>query len=259
MLDVHTHILPGIDDGPEKIAGSISLAKAMVRDGCEVAVATPHLRFDHPGVRVEELAKRTKRLRSELGSHGVALRLVPGAEMDLNWALEASDEALRLGSYAQMGRYVLLETPYPPLTANFEDLVFRGLSARGYTVVLAHPERNRTFQREPARLAALVRRGVLLQVTAMALLERSRRSRSAAMARALVAEGMAHILASDAHTHTSRRGPYLSAAVAKAAEVSRERAEWMVTEAPAAVIAGESVPAGPSVRPARRRRVFSAG
>ena len=245
MIDLHSHILPAIDDGPTHLRGSIALAAAIAKDGTEIVAATPHFRADHPGVRPTEVADRCAQLNRDLARSGVRLRVIPGAEVDLHWALDASDEELRLASYGQRGVHILLETPYGSLTSTFEELVFRALSAKGYTVILAHPERSRTFQRDPARLAALVRRGVVLQITAPALLRGDRRSKSGKLARALLKEGMAHVLASDAHSHTARRGPHLSAAVRAAARIAPARAKWMVTDAPAAILAGEALSAPP--------------
>ena len=168
MIDIHLHILPGIDDGPATIEGSIATARRATEDGVTVVAATPHLRADHAAVRPHELAGRCEELQRALVEHGLALTVVPGGEVDLRWATGASDEDLRLVSYAQRGRHLLVETPYGDLDGAFEDRVF-GLALRGYTLVLAHPERSPTFQRDPARVGRLVERGTLMQVTAMSL------------------------------------------------------------------------------------------
>jgi protein-tyrosine phosphatase len=189
-----------------------------------------------------------------MGSAGIDVELVPAAEVDLFRALESSDDELRLASYGQRGTDVLLEAPYGPLATVFEEQVFQ-LAVRGVRILLAHPERNPTFQRDTARLAELVRRGVLLQVTAASLLPGRRGSRTAELARSLVSEGLAHVLASDAHgPRVGRREP-LSAGVREARSLAGPYADWMVEEAPLAILAGEALPPPPSRPPSRAHRL----
>src|SRR4051794_13594678 len=166
MIDLHCHLLPGIDDGPATIDRARELAENAVADGIGVIAATPHLREDHPGVAPAQLRDQCASMTEALRAADVEVEVVPGGEVDIVWALDNSDESLELVSYGQRGDDVLVETPYGPLTPNFEQLLFDRFSARGMRVLLAHPERNPTFQEDPARLGELVRRGVLVQVTA---------------------------------------------------------------------------------------------
>src|SRR5947209_4567522 len=111
MIDLHCHILPGIDDGPSDLPGALALADAASTAGTTVIAATPHLRDDHPGVDVYELAERTLELNRSIADAAIPVRVVPAAEVDLIWACEASSEELMLASYGQAGRDILLETP----------------------------------------------------------------------------------------------------------------------------------------------------
>jgi protein-tyrosine phosphatase len=244
VLDLHAHVLPALDDGPADMAGSISLAAAAENDGVELIAATPHLRHDFPGVRPAELADRVSELSDALGAAGVGVQVVPAGEVDVFWARDADDDTLRLVSYAQRGSDLLVETPYGSLPPVFEDALF-DLVVRGYRVLLAHPERCPDFQRDPASLNALVRRGTLLQVTASALAA-GRGSRSGRLARALVREGLAHVIASDAHGDAAPGRPGLRVGVEAASRLAPRRARWMATEAPAAVLAGEPLPPAPT-------------
>ena len=256
VIDLHSHVLPGIDDGPRDLDGSLELVRAVREDGVTILAATPHLRADFPRVRVEEIASRCVSLNQHVREHG-DVQIVPAGEVDILWAHSASADELRLASYWQRGTDLLLETPYGPLMSNFERLVFQ-ISVQGFRVLLAHPERNPTFQQDPKRLAALAERGVLLQVTAQSLAGSNRRSRSRRLALDLVREGIAHVIASDSHSAQSVRAS-LSAGVAAAAAVAPARAEWMVTDVPAAVLAGEPLPAAPSDRQAPRRGLLRRG
>jgi protein-tyrosine phosphatase len=249
MIDLHTHVLPGIDDGASNTEESLAMLETAADDGIEVVAATPHARDDYPDLPLRELPERCAELVA-MRPPGALPQLVPGAEVDLAWAQSASDEELRLASLAQRGHTVLVETPYAPLTPSFEGLLFQ-LQARGFQVLLAHPERNSTLQREPERLEALARHGVLVQVTARSLLSGKDSRR---LATALVEQGVAHVIASDAHgSGAAHRAPRLSEAVDAAILVAPERALWMVTEAPAAILAGEPPPDPPSAPRPRRR------
>jgi protein-tyrosine phosphatase len=251
MIDLHSHVLPGIDDGPADIADSVEFAIAAARQGTSVLAATPHVRHDFPLVDVEQLGVACAELNDQLPAD-LDLVVSPGAEVDLLWAQDASDEELRLASLGQHGSDLLVETPYGLIPDNFEDLLFR-VSVRGYRILLAHPERNPTFHRDPARLKQIAQRGVLIQITLPSVLARDRGSRSRKLAFALVREGLAHNLASDSHSSGRWRPPALRAAVDEFADHAPAYAEWMVTDAAAAILEGEPLPRPPRGEAPRRR------
>lgn len=254
MVDLHTHLLPGIDDGPPDVEGSVALARAAAEQGTRILGATPHLRGDFPDSRAGELAGRCREVRAALVDAGIDILVVQGAEAGLTWAVHAGDDELAAASYAGLGTDLLVETPYTGLSDTFEELLF-AVARRGYRLVLAHPENNPSFQRSPRRLYALAERGVLLQVTARSLLRGDRRG-SRALAAALVRDGVAHVLASDAHSAGPKRPPELAAGAAAAAElVGAPRARWMVDGAPAAILVGQPLPEPPPIA-ARRRSLW---
>lgn len=224
------------------------MAQAASRAGIGTIAATPHLRSDFPEVHVEELAARCRRLRDELVSLEIPLRVVVGAEVSLLWALEADDDALTLASYDQRGQDLLIETPRD--FALLEKLL-GAVRRRVQRVTLAHPERSRNLQREPSRIQALHDQGVLLQINAEALLAR-RNSPPRRLAEHLCREGLAHVIASDGHRAISWRPvTVLPDAVAAAARlVGEARAHWMASAAPGAIIAGSPLPPPPPLDPA---------
>ena len=251
LIDLHTHVLPGIDDGPADLQGSLDVLAAAAEEGTVTLAATPHVRPDHPDVVPAELGERTAELAAAAAREGLEIELVAGGEVDLLWAQHASDEDLRAVSFGQRGHDLLVETPYGELPERFEDLLFK-LSVRGFRILLAHPERSRTFQHDRRRLATLVDHGILLQVTAVSLSSTERRSRSRRLARELVREGLAHVIASDSHGgHIPRTG--LRGGVEAAAQLAPKRAVWMVTEVPAAILAGDPLPPAPTERGSGRR------
>jgi protein-tyrosine phosphatase len=241
MVDLHFHILPGVDDGPPDMTRSIELARAAQADGIQIIAATPHLREDYPGLRVDELGPRCAALNAAIAAADIAVEVVPAGELDVLWVRAASVEELQLASFGQAGTDVLLETPYGPIAPSFEVAIDR-LWSLGYRVLLAHPERNRTFQQTPSRLAELVRRGLLVQVTAGSLASRDSRSRSRATGLQLIESGMAHVLASDAHRATEFRPPNLAAGRAAVAKLDPQHARAMVLDNPLAILAGAPLP-----------------
>jgi len=251
MIDLHAHVLPGIDDGPPDLAGSVDFARAAAAQGTTVLAATPHLRGDYPLVDVHRIGGWCADLSAQLPVE-LNLELVPASEVDLMWAQDASDEELRLASFGQRGTDLLLETPYGLIPDNFEELLFK-VSVRGYRVLLAHPERNQTFQRDPERLKRIAQRGVLMQITLPSVLARDKSSRSRKLAFDLVRGGMAHNLASDSHSSGRFRPPLLRAAVRAFDEFAPSYAEWMVTEAPAAILEGAPLPRPPRVEAPKKR------
>ncbi|MGO9490252.1 MAG: CpsB/CapC family capsule biosynthesis tyrosine phosphatase [Solirubrobacteraceae bacterium] len=239
MIDLHTHILPGLDDGSLDLADSLAMARVAARDGISVACATPHVRGDHD-VRIEELPVRIQELQHALDDAGIELRVAPGGEVSALVADSLSDGHLRaicLGG----GDWILLEPAPGPITSEFAALVDR-LATRGVRAVVAHPERHAGAEFE-STLHGLRERGCLLQWTAE-FLAAGDRGTAELMAR-LARDGLVHLLASDAHSSHGGRPMKLSAG----AEGLRDRgfpelAAWSVEEGPAAVLLG-----GPVVPP----------
>jgi protein-tyrosine phosphatase len=248
MIDLHSHLLPGLDDGSPDLEAAVALAREAAASGVHVMAATPHLRADYPAVRVSELASRVRALQAALDAAGVALRVVSGGEVDVLWAHSASDETLRAASYGGHGTDLLVETPYGELPPIFEDLLFR-IRIRGFRVLLAHPERNRSFQQDPARLVRLVDGDVLVQLTAASVVGGGRAGK---LAQRLIADGHAHVIAGDLHRACGNRASLREAVAA----VDPSRGEWMVTSVPAAILEGLPIPPAPVSEAPHRRSWF---
>lgn len=246
MIDLHSHILPGLDDGSRTVEDARALARRAAEDGVTAIAATPHVRSDYPTLP-EEMERGVRLLREDFVEQGIHVEVVHGAEIDLGLLSSLDDDALRRFSFAQAGRYLLLEFPYSGWPAALEETVY-GLGLRGYAPVLAHPERNREVQSNPARLGEAVRLGALVQLTAASLDGRIGRSSQKAAGR-LLELGLAHLLASDAHTAEIREAGLAAAAESVGDEAL---AHYLTAEAPGAIVAGEPVP--PPPRKARRRR-----
>ena len=241
MIDLHTHVLPGIDDGARSLDDSRMLARAAAEEGISVLVATPHVREDYP-TTAEMMEEAVAELRADFAEQGIPVEVLHGAEIDLSllWAIPAVE--LRRLTIAQTGRYLLLEFPYRRWPLALDTSVKR-LVALGVTPVLAHPERNPELQDRPDRVRALVEEGALVQVTAASLEGVRDRSAQAAALR-LLELGLVHVLASDSHgPHISREG---LGAVARGLG-DPELARYLTVDVPGAIIAGLPVPERPQV------------
>ena len=242
MIDLHSHILPGIDDGVRTLDEACDLAYTAAVDGVKVIAATPHVRADHP-TTVEMMEAGVAALRAELLAEEIDLQIVHGGEIDLGLLWAVPRDELRRFTLAQTGRYLLLEFPYRgwPLALNSS---VSALVEQGITPLLAHPERNPEVQDRPTRLGELIAAGALAQVTAASLDGRLDRA-AESTAKRLLELGLVHVLASDAHgPHIREVG--LTAAVHRIGDDGLAR--YLTVEAPGAIVAGEPVPEFPQVR-----------
>lgn len=251
-VDIHAHVLPGIDDGPSDLAESLAMARAAAECGITTIAATPHLHPGFPDVHVHEIAERCQELREAIDREQIPLRVVSGGEVSLTWALNASDDDLRLASYGQRGTDLLIETPSSSIIG-IERLLYE-LHDRGYRITLAHPERTRQLSSQESVLRNLVDQGVLLQVNAGSLLVPTARRGPRAFARHLCSEGLVQVIASDGH-RASRWRPVTELADGVEAAVKlvgEDRAQWHAATAPRAVIEGAELPPAPPATAERR-------
>ena len=254
MIDLHAHLLPGLDDGPPTTDAALAMARAAVAAGTRAVATTSHIAYAH-GLGPDDLVPARAALAERLAREGIALELLAGGEIAPDRLADLDDEALRALALGG-GPYVLLECPFTPVGAAMR-LMVDDLHRRGFGVLLAHPERSPSFQRDAALLAGLVDRGALAQVTTGSLTgafgEIPRRT-----ALTMVERGIAHVLASDAHDAV-HRPPDMHAADAVVGEA---QAEWMTTAAPAAIVAGRPLPERPPLPRGRgvraRLRAWSA-
>jgi protein-tyrosine phosphatase len=196
MIDIHLHILPGVDDGPETLEEALSLACSLVQEGVRAAVATPHFNDEFPPRSAHEIYSRVQALQLELDRHAIPLRLLAGHEVLIKPGLV---EDIQLGRIATLNgsRYLLLELWNTMWLPETEQVIFE-LRTLGVIPVLAHPERYRVIQQDSGRLAALIEQGVLAQVTAGSLVGMQGNT-ARKCAETLLRRGLVHCIASDAH------------------------------------------------------------
>jgi protein-tyrosine phosphatase len=253
MIDLHTHILPGVDDGPADEAAAVELARAAVGSGATELVATPHIDHVH-GVDPQSLPARMERLRELLRDSAIELQVHQGGEIAPSRIDELGDDdidILRLGG----GPWILLECPFSDIADIFTALLFR-IHSRGLRVVLAHPERSPVFLSRSHLLEQMVAQGAGVQITADSIAGRFGRVVQG-FSLDLLASGLVHVVASDAHA-AEGRAPGVDHARAVARRSLKDVDEhwtWWTHEAPAAVLAGAPLNPPPRVRRTSRNRL----
>ena len=225
-VDIHAHILPGLDDGPVTVEESLEMARRAARDGTDVIVATPHYRdmeLEHQSGRtVRELADTLNAaLRSDSARrNSPSVRILTGTTNRLDTSLPDLVDSENMMTLNRT-RFLLVEPPYNRLPSYVEDVFGRLLTQR-LVPVLAHPERNREFQQNPKRLQNLVDEGVIVQIAAGSLTGLNGNGARRA-AEQFIRRGIAHVVASEMHTRSDPRSPVLSDAFDIVSELVDER------------------------------------
>jgi protein-tyrosine phosphatase len=247
MIDLHCHILPGIDDGAADAAAALEMARAFVADGVSVVACTPHIL---PGLyhnTGQNIRAAVAGLQAALDREGIGLRLVPGADNHI-----APNCVARLGSDQMLplagSRYVLIELPHHVASQRMEAAFF-DLQIAGYVPILTHPERLRWVEAHYEMIRRLTESGVWMQVTTGSLAGVFG-SRAQYWAERMLDEGYVHVLATDAHDPVRRRPDLGRGRELAARRLGEEEAWHLVSTRPRGVI--DNVPPSDLPLPVRR-------
>lgn len=252
MIDLHSHILAQLDDGPDAPETSMAMAAAWAGEGVTTVAATPHVDSRYQ-VGASTVAQGVRSLNTALAGEGIALTVLTGGEIALERLPRLDDEALR--GFALGGADCLLvESPFDSNASYLEEAVF-DLQLRGFRVLLAHPERSPLFQRDPDRLRGLVRNGALCSVTAGSMAGRFGGSVKE-FTIGLFEGGLVHNVASDAHDD-ARRPPGLQAGFTSLESDLpglADRMDWFTEAVPAALVEGRPLTGSPPALARRQSR-----
>ncbi len=235
MFDVHCHLLPGLDDGPETPEQSLALLRAAMLDGITHIIVTPHIHLGRWENDIASIGKAFQRLARHLPRQKMLQRITIAAEVRLDAEMLPLVAARRGPFLGRMDGYdvLLLEMPHGRILPGTEKML-RWLKQRGVLPMIAHPERNRAILKQPSRLQSLVDEGCLFQVTAGALVGQFG-ERAEQVARQMLERDLITVLASDAH-NTRNRPPNLSAGYHRAkALVGEQKARQLVYTRPRAL------------------------
>lgn len=240
MIDIHAHILPGLDDGSPDLECSLAMAELAVESGVTGVAATPHCNM--PGRFAnywgKSLRQEIGRFRRELEKAGIRLEIYPGMEI---FGTPDVPELLRTGRLTTLGgsRYPLIEFPFHEYGLQATEIL-REVIALGYRPVVAHPERYRYTQEDPMLLNRWVGMGCLLQLNKGSLLGRFGRS-AEALAISLIDRGFAAAVASDAHSPAVRTTWMLEVWDLLCAEYSENAAKLLLEENPRRLLQNEEI------------------
>ena len=207
MIDIHSHFLPEIDDGPYDIEESLNILRRSVEDGVDEMVATPHSKMVWEKMPIHRLRELFKEYQRKVNEAGIAVHLHLGMENRLEPGLGQKfdiGDALTIGN----SKYMLVELPFEEYPVYANDVLF-DLQVRGLVPVLAHPERNAGIQRDLKIASKLAMNGVIMQVTSESFVG-SFGTQAKRCAVSLLRGGMVHAIAADAHTSTGHRRPQMS-------------------------------------------------
>ncbi len=252
--DLHCHILPDWDDGPRDLEESIRMARRAAESGIRKILVTPHVgrQVRGPEKPSREIPPKTAWLNKEIAAAGIAIELIPGAEL----SLAAPELADRVGRHAWLtvggqSQYILLESPFPEWPEFGDKMLFQ-LSLKGVSIIIAHPERYLNVQRDLTIIEKSAAQGALLQITARSFLNADNRP-TYKTAMKMLERGMVSIIAGDLHTDA---GIQLADAVdVVVATVGEDAARRIFLENPRRILAGEYV-AAPEIRAAPPKKSF---
>lgn len=249
MIDIHTHILPGVDDGSSSIAESLNLIRQGMREGIRGAVCTSHVLDRLDGKAEARLNGGFLDLKQAVAEKGWDFSLWLGAEIHVQSLFDIRSP---LATINGQGRYCLIELPLGDIPARLGDLLFQ-FSLKGVVPILAHPERNRMIWNNPGILRELLARDTLVQINSGSLTgDFGRKTRR--LARSLVRNGMVHFVASDCHDVRSRPMHLYKAYQWVMRRLGRAEADLLFKENPLRVVEGQPVPERPPVLTARTIR-----
>ncbi len=241
MIDLHCHILPGIDDGAQSIEEGVEMARMAREDGVEKIVATPHLYRGGVDARAFGLIReRYEELSLALAKYRISLDLLTGAEVHISHNLIGEIRNNRQNLVLNGSSYMFVEFPSEHIFPGVKNLFF-DLMTEGITPIIAHPERNRVFVQQPGLLFELVQMGAFAQANSGSFSGLYGQSAEDAAFRFLE-WNLVHFIASDGH-NAHLLMPRLKGAVERVeSAMGKERAKAFVVDNPAAVLEDREIP-----------------
>ena len=236
MIDIHAHILPSIDDGPETIEESIELCKVAEEDGIKTIVATPHSKDGVYETKSVEILKAVDTLNSQLKENRIDVKILPGAEIHISEGLVESIKNGDVLTINNGGKFILFELPFVFIPPGTDKFIFN-LKSNGIVPIIAHAERITAFQRKPELVDQLVKIGARVQINAHCLTKRAIPGERKC-AEWLLKNRLVHFIASDVHS-LNGRPPILSKALKNATRIiGEEGARALVYRNPELIING---------------------
>lgn len=252
MVDLHCHLLPGIDDGSKSMEISLRLAREAVENGVTHALLTPHHMNGRYINHKQDVIKRTAEFRQQLKEHEIPLTVFPGQEVRINGQLIDALDKDDILFADEDNRYLMLEFPDDDVPHYTNQMIFE-LQQRGITPIIVHPERNTKIMAQPELLYQLLQKGCLSQITASSYVGTFGK-KVEDFSKKLIANGQGYLFASDAHDLPGRKYEMRQAFEKLSREYGQGLAERYSNNA-RAIINGENVPIN-EVRELKKKKRF---
>ncbi|WP_257348281.1 tyrosine-protein phosphatase [Pseudalkalibacillus decolorationis] len=249
MIDIHCHILPGIDDGAQTVEDSIEMARAAIDEGITTIIATPHHNSHYQNYGSTILDKVVQ-LNDVLNHQQVDLTILPGQEPRITGELLSQFETGEIHTLTGGRKYMHIELPSNHVPSYSKSIVFE-LQLKGITPIIVHPERNQKLIEEPDLLYELVRDGALTQVTASSIIGNFGKNIQK-FSQQLIESNLTHFIASDAH-NTTNRAFHLRTAFEEVERKFGISVRYNLQENAEYIVRGESVLISPP-EPVKRKR-----
>jgi protein-tyrosine phosphatase len=256
LIDLHSHILFGVDDGAKSLEDSLAMGRLAAADGIQVMACTPHFMPGMYDNDSSDIRRRVAELNTVFEQEGIDVALVTGSDAHIRPDFL---QALRSGDILTLhdSRYVLVEPPHNVLPARLDDLFFNIIAA-GFVPILTHPERLKWIERDYAFIVNAFKSGVWMQITAGSLTGKFSK-RPQYWAQRMLSEGIVHIIASDAHNIRSRP-PVMSEAFEMAkTELGLDEATHLVVTRPTSVLENAPPGATPKIGAQQPRQAKTSG
>lgn len=252
MVDLHCHLLPGIDDGSKNMAISLRLAKEATENGVTHALLTPHHMNGRYINHKQDVIRRTREFQQELQDHQIPLTVFPGQEVRINGQLIQALDQDDILFADENNRYLMLEFPDDDVPHYTNQMIFE-LQQRGITPVIVHPERNTKIMDHPELLYQLLEKECLSQITASSYVGTFGK-KVEDFSRQLIENGQGYVFASDAHDLPGRKYEMRQAFEKLRQEFSNEVADQYANNA-RAIINGDNVPLN-TIQPLKKKKHF---
>lgn len=203
MIDLHCHILPGVDDGAQDMAEAIAMAENAVEEGITHIVATPHHKCYGWENEKEKIIRLVAKVQAEINQKNIPITILPGQEVRIYGEIIEDIEAGKIQFIDEENQYLLIEFP-PSEIPTYTEQLFYQLQHKGVIPIIVHPERNRSIQKDPNQLKEMIDKGALVQLTAGSYVGTFGREIER-LSRDLIEADLVHLIASDAHNVTNRQ------------------------------------------------------
>ena len=254
MIDIHCHILPGADDGPQTLEESIEMARIAYEDGIRTIVSTPHYidgNTDHSG---DYILDKVWNLNKELKRKEINIEILCGNEVYITPNLNELIKKNRIHTINST-QYLLIEFPMFGLPMYVEQVIF-DLQLLGITPIIAHPERYKWVAEDPSLIKDFIRMGALCQINSGSITGKFGQA-AKSTSNLLITHNMAHVVASDGHSPRTRTPKLLEAYEYIVNKNGKKLADWLFYVNPKKIICGEIMERIEPVEIHKRKNLFS--